>query len=326
LASSAPVCELCGSASRTTTAAESLPGIGRESPAIPTCAPLWATATAHPRTHTPRQVHHGQQLANQVAGQSCPCRCHTSMSSAADSRVRISRTPVRAQASTGSARVFGASTHDSFASFDPDTSSWRTSQLCLDGDLDEFSETWPRAGMTRNGTAYRLQPLAPLTGETGSGLWRTPRAAEAEHSGRTAPPKPGQTLGLVEQVQRWPTPHGMPKPGQQPQAGAERERVGAGGQPSGATSGRRRRRSRRDRTTRGRIARDRAGTTWRRCGSAWNAWATEPDVGRVAHGIPARVDRLAALGNALVPQIAEFIGRRIIEWETASGRLATLPD
>ena len=44
-------------------------------------------------------------------------------------------------------------------------------------------------------------------------------------------------------------------------------------------------------------------------------WAVEPDVGRVAHGVPARVDRLAALGNALVPQIAEWIGRRIIDWE-----------
>jgi DNA (cytosine-5)-methyltransferase 1 len=41
-------------------------------------------------------------------------------------------------------------------------------------------------------------------------------------------------------------------------------------------------------------------------------WATEPNVGRVAHGIPARVDRLKGLGNAIVPQIAEWIGRRII--------------
>jgi DNA (cytosine-5)-methyltransferase 1 len=41
-------------------------------------------------------------------------------------------------------------------------------------------------------------------------------------------------------------------------------------------------------------------------------WAVEPDVGRVAHGIPARVDRLRGLGNAIVPQIAEWIGRRII--------------
>jgi len=32
------------------------------------------------------------------------------------------------------------------------------------------------------------------------------------------------------------------------------------------------------------------------------------------------VDRLAALGNALVPQIAEWIGWRILEYERAAGR------
>jgi len=42
-------------------------------------------------------------------------------------------------------------------------------------------------------------------------------------------------------------------------------------------------------------------------------WATEPDVGRVAHGVPSRVDRLKCLGNAVVPQVAEWIGRRIME-------------
>lgn len=41
-------------------------------------------------------------------------------------------------------------------------------------------------------------------------------------------------------------------------------------------------------------------------------WATEPDVGRVAHGVPARLDRLKALGNAVVPQCAEVIGRRLL--------------
>jgi hypothetical protein len=41
-------------------------------------------------------------------------------------------------------------------------------------------------------------------------------------------------------------------------------------------------------------------------------WDVEPPVGRVAHGVPQRVDRLRSLGNALVPQIAEFIGRRIV--------------
>jgi DNA (cytosine-5)-methyltransferase 1 len=50
-------------------------------------------------------------------------------------------------------------------------------------------------------------------------------------------------------------------------------------------------------------------------------WPPEPDVGRVAHGIPERLDRNRALGNALIPQIAEWIGRRIIDYEE-EGRLA----
>ena len=47
-------------------------------------------------------------------------------------------------------------------------------------------------------------------------------------------------------------------------------------------------------------------------------WATEPDVGRMAHGIPNRVDRIKGLGNAIVPQIAEQIGRVIKEIDDAS--------
>ena len=34
----------------------------------------------------------------------------------------------------------------------------------------------------------------------------------------------------------------------------------------------------------------------------WSNWETEPDVGRVANGVPNRVDRLKCLGNAVVPQ------------------------
>ena len=44
-------------------------------------------------------------------------------------------------------------------------------------------------------------------------------------------------------------------------------------------------------------------------------WLTEPDVGRVAHGVPSRVDRLKGLGNAVVPQIPELIGRAILQAE-----------
>ncbi|HSS43046.1 MAG TPA: DNA cytosine methyltransferase [Solirubrobacterales bacterium] len=49
-------------------------------------------------------------------------------------------------------------------------------------------------------------------------------------------------------------------------------------------------------------------------------WAAEPGVGRVADGVPRRVDRLAALGNALVPQIAEWIGRRILDYERRAAK------
>jgi len=47
-------------------------------------------------------------------------------------------------------------------------------------------------------------------------------------------------------------------------------------------------------------------------------WEPEPSVGRVAHGVPSRVDRLRGLGNAVVPQVVEVLGRMMIEVEHAS--------
>ena len=44
-------------------------------------------------------------------------------------------------------------------------------------------------------------------------------------------------------------------------------------------------------------------------------WQIEPNVGRVANGVPARSHRLKCLGNAVVPQIPELIGRAIMEFE-----------
>ena len=64
------------------------------------------------------------------------------------------------------------------ASYNPDTQSWKTSQTSLvatgDDGLDEYLETWPRSGMTRNGIAYQLPRLARTTTEIGSGYWPTP--------------------------------------------------------------------------------------------------------------------------------------------------------
>lgn len=51
----------------------------------------------------------------------------------------------------------------------------------------------------------------------------------------------------------------------------------------------------------------------RQGGVGGERWPAEPNVGRVAHGIPRRVDRLRTLGNAVVPQIPEIIGRAIMK-------------
>jgi len=69
---------------------------------------------------------------------------------------------------------FGANMLDLLASYDHSTSSWKTSQHCYIEDLAEFSGIWPRSGTMRNGIAYRLPQLAPLTGEIASGLLPTP--------------------------------------------------------------------------------------------------------------------------------------------------------
>jgi DNA (cytosine-5)-methyltransferase 1 len=46
--------------------------------------------------------------------------------------------------------------------------------------------------------------------------------------------------------------------------------------------------------------------------SVGTIWGAEPDVGRVAHGVPDRPHRIAALGNSVVPQIPELIGNAIL--------------
>ena len=53
------------------------------------------------------------------------------------------------------------------------------------------------------------------------------------------------------------------------------------------------------------------------CKEGEGHWDIEPNVGRVAHGVSKRVDRLKSLGNAVVPQIVEIIGRAILKTEEA---------
>lgn len=113
----------------------------------------------------------------------------------------------------------------SFAKYDRATSSWRTSQTCLvalanneaDG-LAEFSETWPSAGMMRNGKTYQLRPWALHTLERGCGLLPTPRANDSQKRGNFNVHEPRN--GFPAMVKRL----FLPMIGKQEPKGASRKR------------------------------------------------------------------------------------------------------
>lgn len=128
--------------------------------------------------------------------------CNRSISSVVDFRVRISVLQERVRALTADALDSGVSSLELLARYDPLTLSWKTSQRCLAGDLETFSETWPRSGTMRNGTAYLRLPCAPLTEETGFSSWGTPRASIGGGD-----PEKRAARGMLEgQVLVWPTP------------------------------------------------------------------------------------------------------------------------
>ena len=126
---------------------------------------------------------------------------------AADSHAKTLAPQESEKASQAADQDCGQSTPGSFASFDPDTSSWKTLQRCVFGGWEPFSETWPRAGMMRCGTAYRLPPSAPITAVTGCSWLPTPTA-----SGFTQNKSPGKNakvrLSLHGMAKKglWPTP------------------------------------------------------------------------------------------------------------------------
>ena len=57
----------------------------------------------------------------------------------------------------------------SFTKYDPDTSSWKTHQCSLLGDLDEFLETWPQWGLMRDGECWEQRTLEHHI--RGTGIW-----------------------------------------------------------------------------------------------------------------------------------------------------------
>lgn len=133
----------------------------------------------------------------------------------AASRARTSALPERALASAANDPGCGPTWRASLARFDPDTSSWKTVQLCLLGDSELSSVIWPRSGMTADGQCWELPMSEHRTSGTGSGSWPTPVASDT--SSRSKPYAQGGTpLSLAV---KWPTPRAKDGKGaQQPGA------------------------------------------------------------------------------------------------------------
>ena len=106
------------------------------------------------------------------------------MRSAGASRVKTSARLELASVSTASVAAYGANTHDWFVNFDPSSCSWKTAQTCFVEGLATFSETWPSAGMMRNGQCFRLAEWVPHTHATDCFLWHTPTANEKKPAGQ----------------------------------------------------------------------------------------------------------------------------------------------
>lgn len=117
-----------------------------------------------------------------------------SMLSAADSPARTLAPLERELELPGVGVDSGHTLPGLLAKFDPATSSWKTSQCSFLADLDEFSETWPRSGMMRNGTAYPLGTSAFPMKESGYSLLPTPRKSR----GYTAYSTEGYAPSLTE--------------------------------------------------------------------------------------------------------------------------------
>ena len=115
------------------------------------------------------------------------------------------RSRERELASQGRGRDYGSNMPELLARYDPKSSSWRTSQLCWVEGSESYSETWPRSGIQLAGTAFLLPHLAPLTDETGSGLWQTPVADDAVNRSAGKWNSRGEPR-LSAQVKMFPTP------------------------------------------------------------------------------------------------------------------------
>src|SRR3990170_9106981 len=90
-------------------------------------------------------------------------------SSAEDSPVRTSLEQASSEASMDRSLDSGASSPESFAHYDLQSSSWKASPLSPGADSTGYSETWPNAGTMRSGVVSERPTLErPISGADSS--------------------------------------------------------------------------------------------------------------------------------------------------------------
>ena len=188
--------------------------------------------------------------------------------------VRIFPSQAEAQGLTENNPQCGITWRGWLAKFDPDSYSWKTAQCSFIEDSDESLATFPVSGMTRDGLLWEQSMSAHRIKGIERGLWRTPDTGgggdiwPAQTGQESAPERtthPNQIGGSSEQSKIMANTSGQNAQRRWKSLGVQEER----NPPSG--------------------------TGW---------WAVEPNVGRVADGVAARVDRLKAIGNGQVPLCA----------------------
>lgn len=106
-----------------------------------------------------------------------------SISFVVDSHALILVTPAKVRASRANTLDCGVNTCESFASFDPESRSWKTYQRSLLGGLESFSGTWPRRGCMRSGAVFEQVTSARRTCAIDSSFWPTPTSHDAKDTG-----------------------------------------------------------------------------------------------------------------------------------------------
>jgi hypothetical protein len=181
-----PIClggNLSDMSNGTTTASES----SQRASETASCLPLQSSLTCV-SSHSPVQPTNTEELLTWLQQVSPASRFHSEESNSAKL----------------TSETCGPQRQMSFAMFDRDSCSWRTSQASLFLDTSEQSSvTWPRWGLMRDGECWEVTTLEPPSVENESGYLPTPRASVGTHGICWKRAKSGDHRSQIEDYLAW---------------------------------------------------------------------------------------------------------------------------